>query len=152
MKSFVELVKFFFTIPFVRVFLSAKACQDPLEKFFGQQRQCGRVNENLNVMDFNKNTQALTVVHGICRDIKGNCRGSTSHTSVDSSLMEPLPKRRKNLTMRVCMLTVCVCVNCVHVCVLRLHLCYTYNFIIEIIYLFSHSYLSDTVIENLTNS
>ena len=35
-RSFVELVKFVFTIPGVTVFLSGRICQDPLEGFFGQ--------------------------------------------------------------------------------------------------------------------
>ena len=39
--SFVELVKYLFTIPDVTSFLSEKLCQDPLEKFFGSQRQRG---------------------------------------------------------------------------------------------------------------
>lgn len=38
-KSFVELVNFIFQIPGVKAFLSEKLCQDPLEKFFGCQRQ-----------------------------------------------------------------------------------------------------------------
>lgn len=44
--SFVELVKFLFTLPGIKAFLSEKLSQDPLEKFFGCQRQRGRVNEN----------------------------------------------------------------------------------------------------------
>ena len=64
--SFTEMVKFIFTIPGVTVFLSNKICQDSLEKFFGQQRQRGRVHENPSVSDFLKNTQALCVVNGVC--------------------------------------------------------------------------------------
>lgn len=40
-KSFVELVRYIFTIPGVKAFLSECLCQDPLEKFFGCQRQRG---------------------------------------------------------------------------------------------------------------
>ena len=58
-KAFVELVKYLFTIPGVKAFLSEKISQDPIEKFFGCQRQRGRVNENPNVQEFLKNTQAL---------------------------------------------------------------------------------------------
>lgn len=39
--SFIELTEFVFTIPEVKVFLSEKVSQDPLEKFFGCQRQRG---------------------------------------------------------------------------------------------------------------
>ena len=46
MNSFVDLVQFLFTIPDMNSFLSNKLCQDSVEKFFGQQRQRGRVNEN----------------------------------------------------------------------------------------------------------
>ncbi len=93
-NAFVELVEFVFTIPDVEVFLSNKLCQDPIEIFFGQQRQRGRVHDNPNVCDFLKNTQALRVVNGACKNIRGNCRGSDSSKSfVDMN--EPLPKRRK---------------------------------------------------------
>ena len=57
--SLVELVRFVFAIPGVTAFLSNRLCQDPLENFFGQQRQRGRVNENLNVSQFIKNTPAF---------------------------------------------------------------------------------------------
>ena len=96
--SFVDLVKYLFTIPDVKAFLSNKLCQDPLEKFFGQQRQRGRANENPNASEFLKNTQA----NGICRNVKGNCRGDNpnskktkSKRKMDPTLSEPLPKRRK---------------------------------------------------------
>jgi len=62
----VELVEFLFTIPGVKEFLSEKLCQDPLEKFFGCQRQRGRVNENPTATQFLKNTQALRVVNSFC--------------------------------------------------------------------------------------
>ena len=73
-RSFTELVEYFFkTVADVKVFLSNKFCQDPIEKFFGQQRQRGRANENPNAKDFLKNTQALRVVNGLCGNVKGNC-------------------------------------------------------------------------------
>ena len=92
-KSFVEIVKFVFAIPDVKVFLSSRLCQDPLEKHFGQQRQRGRVNENPNAKDFVKNTQALRVVNGMCGDVRGNCRGSgTIQENCRGSVQ--LPKRK----------------------------------------------------------
>jgi hypothetical protein len=75
------------------VFLSNKLCQDPLEKFFGQQRQRGRVNENPTVNDFIKNSQALRVVHGICSNVRGNCHaGNSKDLCTDDA--GPLPKRK----------------------------------------------------------
>ena len=72
--SFVELVEFIFTIHGVTVFLSNRVCQDPLENFFGMQRQRGRVKPNTS--EFVKNTQALRVVNSGCATVRGNCRGT----------------------------------------------------------------------------
>lgn len=91
--SFVELVEFIFTIPGVTVFfLSNRICQDPLENFFGQQRQRGRVNENPNVLEFVKNTQALRVVNSSCATARGNCRGKRKRKA---PFEVALPKREK---------------------------------------------------------
>ncbi len=65
-----------FGIPGVSVLLSNRLCQDPLEKFFGQQRQRGRTHDNPNVAEFIKNTQALRVINTTCGGVRGNCRGS----------------------------------------------------------------------------
>ena len=75
--SFVELVQHLFTIPEVTVFLGNRVCQDPLEKFFGQQKQGGRVHENPSVKEFLKNPQALRVISNTCQNIRGNCHGGT---------------------------------------------------------------------------
>ena len=48
-NSFVELVRYLFTLDGVKVFMSQRICQDPLGKFFGCQRQRGATNENPNV-------------------------------------------------------------------------------------------------------
>ena len=53
-RSFVELVQYVFDIPGVDSFLSQRLCQDPLERFFGCQRQRGRVHDNPNAADFIK--------------------------------------------------------------------------------------------------
>ena len=77
MKSFVKLVRFLFTVPGVKFFLSRRICQDPIEKFFGFQCQRGRTHDNPNAHEFLKNTQALRVVNGFCWDVaKGNCWGN----------------------------------------------------------------------------
>ena len=94
--SFVDLVQFLVTLPDVEVFLSSRLCQDPLENFFGQQRQRGRVNENPNSQEFLKNTQALRVVNGFCRNTtKGNCRGDLElGSTVAEKNHNSLPKRK----------------------------------------------------------
>jgi hypothetical protein len=94
--SFVELVGFIFTIPGVTVFLSNRVCQDPLENFFGQQRQCGRVNENPNAAEFVKNTQSLRVVNSCSSSIKGNCRGAKKDNNLTFVIDNtPLDKRSR---------------------------------------------------------
>ena len=79
------------------MFLSNRICQDPLEKFFGQQRQRGRASYNPNVSEFLKNTQALWVIDGVCREVRGNCReakGKENHCSEDY-INKQLPKRKQ---------------------------------------------------------
>ena len=96
-KAFIEMVKYLFTLPGVKCFLSERISQDPLEKFFGNQRQRGGVNENPNVKEFCQNTQALRVINTVCKDVQGNCRGSKRAREIDS-LQEntPLKKRKTN--------------------------------------------------------
>ena len=60
-KSFVEPVRYLFKIPGVNSFLSQRLCQDPLERFFGIQRQRGGVHDNPSAREFMKNTQVLRV-------------------------------------------------------------------------------------------
>ena len=69
--------------------------QDPLERFFGLQRQRGGVHDNPNAMEFLKNTQALRVVNSVARaPTRGNCRKSKQDLSLDKENMhKPLPKR-----------------------------------------------------------
>ena len=100
-KSFVGLVRYLFTIPGVKCFLSRKICQDPLEKFFGCQRQMGGTHNNPTVKEFAQNTQALCVVSNFCRQVvKGNCRGNKRSKRDDEEEIEncnhPLPKRSKS--------------------------------------------------------
>ena len=68
-----------------------------MEKFFGKQRQRGRVNENPTVDQALKNNQALRVISSIDLDIiKGNTRGSNSSIIVaQDENCEPLSKRRR---------------------------------------------------------
>ena len=106
-KSFVELVRFIFTIPGVKFFLSRRICQDPIEIFLGCQRQRGRTRDNPNIQEFLKNTQALRVVIGFCRDVtKGNCRGNKAtgvtagHERKHSTAQEKTTPGEENLHLR----------------------------------------------------
>lgn len=60
-------------------------CQDPLEKFFGNQRQRGGTNENPTVKEFCKNIQALRVINGTM------CKEETAKEVKAANA--PLPKR-----------------------------------------------------------
>ena len=86
-KSFVELVKYIFTIPGVKFFLSEKISQDPIEKFFGCQRQRGLTNENPTAHEMCKNTQALRVINTVCRNVtKGNTSGNPNSLGEEENL------------------------------------------------------------------
>ena len=78
-------------------FLSNHICQDPLENFFGQQRQRGGTSDNPNILEYYHNTQTLRVVNSFCRgSVKGNCRGSHSREKENEvSLSTPLPRRTR---------------------------------------------------------
>ena len=90
------MVRYLFDVEGVKFFLSEHISQNPLEKFFGCQRQCGRVNENPKISDFCKNTQALRVIGSFCRDtVKGNCRGTKRPIRGSERDEEPIPKRQK---------------------------------------------------------
>ena len=94
-KSFIELLRYIFKIPGVKFFLSERLSQDPLENFFGCQRQRCRTNENPNLNEFCKNTQALRVINSVCGTVsKGNCRGNKQGVDMDEN-NKPLPKRRR---------------------------------------------------------
>ena len=96
-KAFIELVRYLFKLPDVKSFLSQRICQDPLENFFGCQRQRRGVHDNPNVHEFTKNTQALRVVNSFCKGpSRGNCRGGGNDGFADKeNIHEPLPKRRR---------------------------------------------------------
>lgn len=63
--SFIDLITYLFEETKAKSFLSERICQDPLEKYFGRQRQRGAVNENPTVHQFLKNNQALRIVDSI---------------------------------------------------------------------------------------
>lgn len=94
--SFVDLAKHLLALPGVKFFLSERLSQDPLEKFFGRQRQRGRANVNPNVAEALKSNQALRVINSINLDTaRGNTRGTNSTALYGKENQEPLPKRRR---------------------------------------------------------
>ena len=88
-----ELVPYLFIIPDAPPFLSRRISQDPLQKFFGLQRQRGRVNENPSMQEFLRNTQALRVIKMASISVKGNCR---EDATVDENECCPIKKRKQN--------------------------------------------------------
>ena len=79
--------------------------QDPLENFFGCQRQRGGANENPNVAQFCKNTQALRVINSVCGTVsKSNSRGNKKAIDLQAE-SKPMPKRRKAKKKKVPMKT-----------------------------------------------
>ena len=91
-----DMVEYIFTkIPGVKIFLSNRICQDPLENFFGQQRQRGNTNDNPNSTEFIKNTQALRVINTVCSTVRGNCKETKSAKLILNMAenCEPLAKR-----------------------------------------------------------
>lgn len=82
-------------MPNVTSFLTQRLCQDPLENFFGLQRQRGGVHDNPNVSEFMKNTQALRVINSVAKaPARGNCRGDCDDKE-NENINKPLPKRTK---------------------------------------------------------
>lgn len=87
-------MRYLFTLPDVKVFMSTHVNQDPLENFFGQQRQRGGTSDNPNAKTFVHSTQALRVVNTVCANVRGNCRGNKEvDMDIDNA---PLRKRKKN--------------------------------------------------------
>ena len=75
-KSFVDLVKYLFTLPSMKSFLCQRICQDPLENFSGCQRQRGVTHDNPSVKQFLENTEVLRMIDSLSkRQLKWNCRG-----------------------------------------------------------------------------
>ena len=97
-KSFIELIEYLFSQPVVTVnklaFLSQNICQDPLENYFGCQRQRGGTSDNPSVHEYCQNAEALRVIDSFCRNpIRGNCRGVNKASSTDDFCSQALPRR-----------------------------------------------------------
>ena len=95
MHSFVEVVRYLFGIPGVKFVLSERFSQDPLEKYFGNQRQRSGTNENPNVQQMVHNALALCALKSVTlNSVRGNCgRGyKRPALTVDDS---PLLKKKR---------------------------------------------------------
>ncbi len=54
--SFIKLMEYIFTLPGICVFLSQRISQDPLENYYGCQRQHGGTHDNPKVQEYQKNS------------------------------------------------------------------------------------------------
>ena len=94
------MVKYLFSHSGVSSFLSLseRIQQNPIDKYFGRQRQRGRTNENSTVIQFLKNEQALRAFNSIDLDVTLGCntRGSNKRTIADGEEHTPLPKRKES--------------------------------------------------------
>jgi hypothetical protein len=93
-------LNFLFSLPEVQqnklAFLSMNLCQDPLENYFGCQRQRGGTSDHPNVVEYYQNTQALRVVNSLCRGpVRGNCRGKKRCEPMEANDCTPLPKKKE---------------------------------------------------------
>ena len=95
-NSFVELGKKLLNTPGVKAVFSERFNQDPLESFFGKQRQRGGYRDNPTVKDFIYGTQSLRIQGSLARDPKrGNCRKRHQDKPSDFIDNTPLPKRKR---------------------------------------------------------
>ena len=83
----------------MKFFLSSRLNQDPLESFFGKQRQRGGGSDNPNVYQFINNTQSLRIQGSVAlQPLRGNCRKREQINEENLITSEPLPKRKRTST------------------------------------------------------
>ena len=92
--STVEIVKFLLSKGLNSV-LTERFQQDPLEEYFGNQRQRGRRADNLDALQFGYNDRALDVQQNIVPIKSGNVGGRNLKTKSNwvDIINKPLPKR-----------------------------------------------------------
>lgn len=90
-RSFVDMGRYLLGVTGVKFLLSEKFTQDPVESFFGQQRQKGGGSENPTVHQFIYNTSSLRVQRSTAPIATSNVRVSKHHQDADT----PLPKRQR---------------------------------------------------------
>lgn len=105
MNSFVDLTKYLFTCDGVKLFLSERLSQDPLESFFGKQRQRGGGSDNPTVGQFLSSTSSLRVQGSMAlQPLRGNCnrkRQAMDDDAVRAMIAsEPLPKKKRHVIIK----------------------------------------------------
>ena len=95
--SFVELGRYLLKYPGVKFLLSERFTQDPLESFFGHQRQKGGGSNNPNVHQFMYTTSSVRAQKAITPAIRGNVRGSKHSKGHERRYDTPLPKRPRKV-------------------------------------------------------
>ena len=90
--SFVEMGQYLLSYPGVKFLFSERFTQDPLESFFGQQRQRRGGSDNPDVLQFTYTTSSIRAQKSISHVVRSNVRGSKHHQEeiYDNT---PLPKR-----------------------------------------------------------
>ena len=99
MNAFLDLVNYMFTTyPGIEFFLTERLTQDPLESYFGLQRQMGGGSRAPNVNRFLTNTQSLRMHQQVAvPPRKGNVQAKTGCLDTrDPSASISLPKRKKH--------------------------------------------------------
>ncbi|XP_057290356.1 uncharacterized protein LOC130613056 [Hydractinia symbiolongicarpus] len=96
-KSFVELTKLLLQSPNVKMILSEKFSQDPLEEHFARQRRSGGTCDNPTLYQFGQHELSLLVMKSeLIRDLRGNTRrGNQNQIHLDVNDMRKLPQKRK---------------------------------------------------------
>ena len=92
--------KYLLSFPGVKFLLSERCTQDPLESFFGHQRQRGGGSDNPNVLQFTYATSAIRAQKAIAPAVRGNVRDSKHHRGDGESIETPLPKRPRNVSAK----------------------------------------------------
>ena len=93
-KSTIECTKFLLAEGMQYV-LTERFCQDPVEEFFGQQRQLGRRSDNPDIRTFGYNSNTIRIERSIsCQS--GNTRGRKDKKKAWAEVTdEKLPCRKK---------------------------------------------------------
>ena len=94
--SVVEVARFLFNTVKIKVLFTERFCQDPLESFFGQQRQSCGGSDNPNVDRFLHNTVSYRIQGSTAMKCKrGNCHQKETKDPVEID-ETPLPKRPRH--------------------------------------------------------
>ena len=103
-KSFIEMTKYLLSLPGSdgMYFLSERISQDPLENYFGKQRERGGLCDNPTVQESLKSAVAIRAQRSLNLDrVQGNCSGKRRLIESQKEFEEeidatPLPKRKRH--------------------------------------------------------